>query len=209
MSQEKPDGQTDSPSEASQNSCAEQVTENDSPPIVASHHVAKILDEVLENPPPAPPTKHMRAPLVLDIFLAFGLLFASFGTATGIFQMYLTHSAAQAINQQNYQAAIAILRASPMPKIFNLPGSDNEELLSKALYLDAMDKLDGEGNTGGALQELQMIRPGSAYFVLAQKIIGDNTTPADLMLEGQTEQIETNPPEKKQSLLDKAISSPD
>lgn len=188
----------------------------------SQRHVSKFLDDVLhdqtfDNAPAAEtketsPPRLLTAPLLLDLFLGLGLLVACFGFTVGVFHMYLNHAAIQAINQQNYQAAIVILRGAPLPEVFSRPGSDTEELLSKAIYLDAMSKFESESDPGGAMEELRLIRPGSKYFVCAQQAIDDNTEPALLLLEGGAEKTETQPAEpadNHKSLLEKAVSSPD
>jgi hypothetical protein len=175
------------------------------PPEVHPHHVSKILDEVLQEPEPAPTDRRLRHPMILDIVLAIGLLVAMGGFTIGLFKMYLTHSAEQSITQNNYKAAIAILKGAPLPGFFSIPGSDPEELLAQALYLDAMDKIDQDNDIDGAIKELQQIKPGSRYFALAQKIIEEHHTPSPMFLQGGTEHLETNPqpaPEKKPILPD-------
>ena len=112
--------------------------------------------------------------MVLDIVLAIGLLVAMGGFTVGLFKMYLTHSAQQSIFQHNYKAAIAILKGAPVPGLFAIPGSDPEELLNQALYLDAMDKLEVDNDVEGALTELKQIKSGSRYYSLAQEIIDEN-----------------------------------
>ncbi|MBY0358744.1 MAG: hypothetical protein K2W82_12140 [Candidatus Obscuribacterales bacterium] len=114
-----------------------------------------------------------RAPLVLDLFLGLALLLACFGFTVGVFHMYLISSASQSINQENYPGAIAILRGAPLPEIFSMTGSETEELLSKALYLDAITKLESDPDSTAALQELSEIRPGSKYYICAQKTIDE------------------------------------
>ncbi|HEY9868840.1 MAG TPA: hypothetical protein V6D08_06720 [Candidatus Obscuribacterales bacterium] len=170
------------------------------PAEIHPHHVSKILDEVLQEPEPAPAARRFRHPMILDVVLAIGLLVAMGGFTIGLFKMYLTHSAEQSITQNNYKAAIAILKGAPLPGFFSIPGSDPDELLAQALYLDAMDKIDQDNDIDGAIKELQQIKPGSRYFALAQKIIEEHHTPSPLFLQGGTEHVETNPqpaPEKK------------
>lgn len=157
------------------------------------HHVSKILDQVLDEPDPAVTPRKIKHPMILDVGLAVGLLVAMGGFTIGLFKMYLTHSAEQSITQHNYKAAIGILKGAPLPGFFVIPGSDPEELLSQALYLDAMNKLDVDNDVEGALKELQQIKPGSRYFVLAQEIIQENFVPASVTLQGGAEHLETDP----------------
>ncbi|MBI4532632.1 MAG: hypothetical protein HY711_01695 [Candidatus Melainabacteria bacterium] len=175
-------------------------------PVVAElhqHHISKILDEVLEEPEPEVSTRRLKHPMILDLALGIGLLVAMGGFTVGLFKMYLTHSAEQSITQQNYKAAIAILKGAPLPGFFSIPGSDPEELLSQALYLDAMEKLDVDSDVDGALKELQQIKPGSRYFTLAQEIIEEHFEPSATRLQGGTQHIETNPvnPVEKKPIL--------
>jgi hypothetical protein len=170
------------------------------PPPMQQHHVSKLLDEVLEEPEPPPGARKFRHPMILDIALAVGLLAALGGFTVGLFKMYITHSAEQSIMRHNYKAAIAILQGAPLPGFFTIPGSDPDELLSQALYLDAMDKLEVDNDVDGALKELQQIRPGSRYFDLAQELIKENFEPSSTTLQGGAEHIEEHPvetPEKK------------
>jgi hypothetical protein len=181
------------------------ASDEEKPAELHAHHVSKILDEVLQEPAPSETPGRFKHPMILDVILAIGLLVAMGGFTVGMFKMYLTHSAEQSITQNNYKAAIAILKGAPLPGFFTIPGSDPEELLAQALYLDALDRLEVEKDTDGALKQLQEIRPGSRYFVLAQKIIEDHHRPSSTFLQGGTELIETNPdktPEKRPILPD-------
>ncbi len=174
--------------------------------MVQPHHVSRILDEVLEEPVRETPSgRRFRHPMLLDFGLGIGLLVAMAGFTIGLFKMYLIHSADQSITQHNYKAAIALLKGSPLPACFNISGPDADELLSQALYLDAMEKIDVENDTDGAMKELSQIRPGSRYFSLAQEILSDNFVPSATTLQGSAEQIETNPPPpRKKSPLDES-----
>jgi hypothetical protein len=144
--------------------------------------------------------------MILDCLLGVGLLIAVGGFTIGLVQMYLIHSASQSISEQKYKAAISILKGAPMPQVFGRPGSDTEELLSKARYLDAIETIEAGADVPSALKELGEIRPGSRYFVLAQQAISENTEPAPLMLQGGTETIEKDPlPQQKESLVEKTL----
>jgi len=182
--------------QASPPSAPEQKTEEagESPQVeLHQHHVSKLLDEVLDVPEEAIAPRRFKHPMILDLVLGIGLLLALGGFTVGLFKMYVTHSAQQSITQQNYPAAIAILKGLPLPGFFTMPGSDPQELLSQALYLDAMDKLDNNRDTDLAIQELQQIKPGSRYFDLAQELINENATPSSTFLTGGATHVETNP----------------
>jgi len=148
--------------------------------------VSRILDAVLEEPVEESSSHHgFKHPLFLDVILAAGLLVAMAGFSIGMFKIYITHSAKQSINQQNYRAAIALLKGTPLPGFFNIAGSeDTVELLNRALYLDAISKLELNRDDQAAIDELQQIRPGSGYFELAQDLLRDNSPPPKLQLEG-------------------------
>ena len=148
--------------------------------------VSRILDAVLDEPVQDSAGHHgFKHPLFLDVVLAVGLLVAMAGFSIGMFKIYITHSAKQSINQQNYRAAIALLKGTPLPGFFNISGSeDSIELLNRALYLDAISKLEINRDDASALEELQQIRPGSGYFELAQDLLRDNSPPPKMQLEG-------------------------
>lgn len=158
------------------------------PEKMQQQHVSRILDAVLEEPVEENASHHgFKHPLFLDVILAVGLLVAMAGFSIGMFKIYITHSAKQSINQQNYSAAIALLKGTPLPGFFNIAGSeDSVELLNRALYLDAISKLEINREDQSALDELQQIRPGSGYFELAQDLLRDNSPPPKLQLEGGT-----------------------
>lgn len=209
---EKKQDDSSSPSAANEKGADEKTTsalnlssmsEDEDQHALHQHHVSKLLDEVLEEPE-TPQTGHrFKHPMVLDLALAVGLLCAMGGFTVGLFKMYLTHSAEQSITQRNYKAAIAILKGAPLPGFFTIPGSDPEELLSQALYLDAMEKLDTGGDVDEALKELQQIKPGSRYFNLAQELIDEKAEPSPTFLQGGAEHIEEHPvqPKEKQPIL--------
>lgn len=163
--------------------------------------VSRILDAVLDEPVEESPSHHgFKHPLFLDVILAVGLLVAMAGFSIGMFKIYITHSAKQSINQQNYRAAIALLKGTPLPGFFNIAGSeDSVELLNRALYLDAITKLEINRDDASAIEELQQIRPGSGYFELAQDLLRDNSPPPKLQLEGgATHDADPNDPEVKE-----------
>lgn len=164
-------------------------------------HVSRILDAVLDEPQDPADHHGFKHPLFLDVILAVGLLVAMAGFSIGMFKIYITHSAKQSINQQNYRAAIALLKGTPLPGFFNIAGSeDSVELLNRALYLDAISKLEMNRDDASALEELQQIRPGSGYFELAQDLLRDNSPPPKLQLEGgASHDAAPNDPEVKET----------
>ena len=179
---------------------------------LTQHHVSHLLSDVLSDEDSSPPAivKGLRFPMIFDCLLGIGLLVAVGGFSAGLFQMYIIHGASQCISEERYKAAITILKGAPMPQVFARPGSDTEDLLSKARYLYATSKLKddkkSQADVDGALKELGEIKPGSRYFALAQQIIIQNTAPAPIMLQGGAETIETAPVEApKQSLLEKTL----
>ncbi len=179
---------------------------------LTQHHVSHLLTDVLQDDAAVQPAKGkgIRFPMILDLLLGLGLLVAVGGFTVGLFHMYLVHSASQSISEQKYKAAIAILKGAPLPQVFSRPGSDTEELLSKARYLDAMEKLENstsDAEVADAIKELGEISAGSKYFALAQEAINENTEPAPMMLQGGAETSEEalESAEQKQSLLEKAL----
>lgn len=193
---------------ASSDSSAEE-TKNASSLTLTQHHVSHLLSDVLQDDSieEAAPLKGIRFPMIFDCLLGVGLLVAVGGFTIGLFHMYIVHSASQLISEQRYDKAITVLKGAPLPQVFSRPGSDTEELLSKAQYLDAMDKLEANQDIEIALKELGEIHPGSKYFALAQEAINENTEPAPIMLQGGAETTEQAAPnaEEKQSLLDKTL----
>lgn len=123
---------------------------------------------------PTVPRKRSRLdtykhPMVVDLAIAIGLLFAMGALTISIVRTYIAHSAKTSIMQGNYKAAIQILRGAPVPDIFAGAGAENsDDLLDQALYLDAMEKLDNDHQDQTAPQELSKISPGSRFYDLAQ-----------------------------------------
>jgi len=68
-----------------------------------------------------------------------------------------------------------------------MPGSDPADLLNQALYLDAMERLDANGEDETALKDLEKIQAGSRYFDIAQDILKEHFKPSDTQLQGQAE----------------------
>jgi len=150
---------------------------------VAQHHTYRMLDSILEQPPPK---RRFKQPMLFDLLLAAGLLVAVGGFTTGLMKIYITHMAKQSINSHNYKAAITILKRNPVPEFFSGFGSDPNELLNQALYLDAMDKLEANPDDPAALSALEKITADSRFFHLAQEILNEKAQPSELQLEGGT-----------------------
>ncbi len=120
------------------------------------------------------PVIRFKQPMLFDIVLALGLLVAVAGFTTGLMRIYITHMAKQSINQHNYKAAITILKRNPVPEFFSGFGSDPNELLNQALYLDAVTKLEANTEDQSALSQLSKITSESRFFHLAQDILSAN-----------------------------------
>lgn len=148
---------------------------------VVQHHTYRMLDSILEQPPPK---RRFKQPMLFDLLLAAGLLVAVGGFTTGLMKIYITHMAKQSINSHNYKAAITILKRNPVPEFFSGFGSDPNELLNQALYLDAMDKLEANPDDPAALSALEKITADSRFFHLAQEILKEKAQPSELQLEG-------------------------
>ncbi|MDZ4835059.1 MAG: hypothetical protein SGJ27_14890 [Candidatus Melainabacteria bacterium] len=118
--------------------------------------------------------RNFKQPMLFDVVLALGLLVAVAGFTTGLMRIYITHMAKQSINQHNYKAAITILKRNPVPEFFSGFGSDPNDLLNQALYLDAMTKLEANNEDQSALSQLSKITSGSRFFHLAQDILSAN-----------------------------------
>lgn len=170
-------------------------------------HISKILDEVLELPEPPKGGSKYKHPMYLDLILAAGLLVAMGGFTIGLFKIYITHSAQDNIAQHNYKAAISILRGSPVPDFFAVPGSSPQELLNKALYLDAMEKLDANPEDQSALHELQKITKNSTFFETAQDILKDKYKPSRMLEGGASHDATLDPNLKKLQGADPQIQN--
>ncbi len=109
-----------------------------------------------------------KEPIFIDVMLALGLLVAAGGFTYSLINTYISHTAMQNINQHNYKAAISILKGVPTFDFFTVPGTDMEDLYNKALYFDAIEKLDDEKDNSEAIKELQKIKPGSRFYNLSQ-----------------------------------------
>ncbi|MBX9685764.1 MAG: hypothetical protein K2X27_03620 [Candidatus Obscuribacterales bacterium] len=173
---------------------------------LSQHHVSHLLSDVLEDTESKPPSRRgFHFPMIFDVLLALGLLLSVGGFTVGLFHMYVVHHASQSISQQKYHAAIQMLKGAPLPQVFARPGSETEELLSKARYLDAIEKLEVGKDIEAAVKELGEIRPGSKYFALAQEAINENTEPAPVLLQGAAETSESAAAPPKESLLEKTL----
>jgi|GEM_PF-1461830 len=180
----------DSP-EDSENAEDKKSTESDTTGNAdARSHANRLLDTILDEPAPQA-SRHFRHHMAYDLLLALGLLVAVGGFTTGMMKIYITHMAKQSITQGNYKAAINILKRNPVPEFFSGSGNADDapqELLNRALYLDAMDKLDNDKNDQSALKQLEQITPGSQYFNVAQEILKARTPASSLQLEGGASQ---------------------
>jgi hypothetical protein len=127
-------------------------------------------------------------PWIVDVVLGVGLLIAVGGFTLGLFKMYITHQAQHAMIEGNYQAAIHLLKGSPVPidivSFMGVRDEDPEEILAHALYLDAMHKISVDNDINGAKAELQQIRAGTHEFDQAQKILLENFQPSSTQLTG-------------------------
>lgn len=150
-------------------------------------HANRLLDTILDEPPP--PSRHFRHHMAYDLLLAVGLLVAVGGFTTGMMRIYITHMAKQSITQGNYKAAINILKKNPVPEFFSSSATAEDapdELLNRALFLDAMDKLDNDQSDAAALKQLERITAGSQFFNVAQEILKARSPSSQLQLEGGT-----------------------
>ena len=219
-SEQKEDSSAESSSANSENSSPENATatksdgmedkpaeKRDPSPTLTQHHVSHLLSDVLkdEGVEEVPAAKGFRFPMIFDLLLGAGLLVAVGGFTVGLLHLYIVHSASQFISEQRYEKAIKLLRGAPLPQVFSRTGTDTEELLSKARYLDAMDKIESNNNVDFALRELAEIHPGSKYFALAQEAINENTEPAEVLLQGGAETTEAPAPEREQTLLERTL----
>lgn len=151
-------------------------TESGITPPAPPPHAYRSLDSVLDQ---VPPQRRFKQPMLFDLFLAIGLLVAVAGFTTGFMRIYITHMAKQSINQHNYKAAITILKRNPVPDFFSgFVGSNPNELLNQALYLDAMTKLEANSEDQAALSQLSKITSGSRFFHLAQEILQEKSKPS-------------------------------
>jgi hypothetical protein len=153
--------------------------------------ISGILRAVLDVPPVEnADDKKLRYPWYVDVALGMGLLLAVGGFSLGLFKMYVTHKAQQCIIQGNYQAAIGLLKGSPVPTFgMTLHEEDPDQMLARALYLDARRKIE-QNDIRGGLAELQQIRAGTDEFNDAQRILVENFTPSDTQLTGGVVQNE-------------------
>lgn len=164
----------------------------------APHHVSKILDEVLHDPEIIDPVgkseelpkRRLKHPMALDLSVAVGLLLAVAGFTAGLMRMYVDHSAELCLMKNDYSAAVILLEGAPLPFFLNTPGSHSRELLDRAHYLDATQKLMVSQNDPSALKELEKIYPGSKLFDYSQEILTEHFTPSQTTLQGSLSKVE-------------------
>ncbi len=151
------------------------------------HHISKILDEVLEesSAEEAKPAKFRHHPMAIDFILALGLLIAMGGFTVGLMRMYIAHSAEVSIAKGDYRVAIALIEGAPLPDLFAPAGSEPKEILDRALYLDAIQRLDIKSEDEDAIKELVKIEPGSHFFALAQSLVSEHSKPSPITVSGQ------------------------
>lgn len=153
-------------------------------------HQAKIFNELLEKTAPdvtVDDTRRYKHPIFIDGLLAMGLLLAMAGFTLGAVKMYIIQEAKHDISERRFTDAIAILKSAPLPGLFQMQGQSTEELLDEARYLDAVEKLDKDTHDTEALKELDLIRPGSHFFDMANSIKGDHAPTSAITLQGGTE----------------------
>ena len=152
-------------------------------------HQAKIFNELLEKTAPEVTVegRSYKHPVIIDGLLALGLLVAMAGFTLGAVKIYIIHEAKHDITDRRYSDAITLLNSSPMPGFFQMQGESPEELLDQAHYLDALEKLDKDKNDQDALKELDSIRPGSAFFEMANNIKGEHAPSSPIQLTGGAE----------------------
>jgi hypothetical protein len=156
-----------------------------------------VLDDELAGKENAQQSK--RYPWYVNTILAIGLLLAVGGFSMGMFKLYLSHVSKRCLEDGQYQAAITLLKGNPIPSFINLGGDrddDPDELLARALYLDAMQKMDNDDVKGG-MAELSQIRAGTHEFDTAQQILNDNFVPSSTQLSGGIVEEVATPPAKK------------
>ena len=162
------------------------------------HHVSKILSDVLDQSAdeateavqgdkPAQVRSH-KHPIIIDVVLACGLVFAVGGFTIGLLHMYVNHLAEQSLKRNDYAAAVALLNG--MPDNFFAAGSDSKELLDRALYLDAMQKLTTNPEDKVAVRELDRIMPGSQFFDSSQEVLTEHFKPASITLSCGTSKVD-------------------
>jgi hypothetical protein len=166
--------------------------------VLPKHHVSKILTDVLEQSvdeaPEATPgdqTANMRShkhPIVIDVVLACGLIFAVGGFTIGLLHMYVNHLAEQSLKRNDYTAAVALLDG--IPQSFLSADSESKDLFDRALYLDAMQKLTTNPEDRLALRELDRIMPGSQFFDSSQEALTEHFKPSPITLTCGTSKVD-------------------
>ena len=153
------------------------------------HHQSAVFNDLLKKTAPDLPEsgKAYKHPLVIDFFLAAGLLLAVAGFTLGAVKIYLIHEAKHDITNRRYAEAIAVLKGDPLPGFFQVEGENPQDLLDQARYLEAIEKLDRNDSDQSALSELDLIRPGSRFFEMANNIKGEHSPASPIVLQGGTE----------------------
>ncbi len=172
--------------------------------------VTEILDKELLSE--SEPQAQIKRPLVLDLILVCGVVLAVGAVTVSFLKLYMADTAKQYIAHKKYEQAISMLKESPILAFFPNFGDDPKELLSEALYLDGIKKVNEQNDVDGGLKELGRIRPGSAYFVPAQDIIYKESKPSQrILLGGTSTSAPAAPPsasEKVENMLYRAQSNP-
>jgi hypothetical protein len=153
---------------------------------------SKILDEVLDQSSPeeaaensgGKPGRSHKHPVVLDLVLAGGLIFAVGGFTAGLLHMYVNHLAEQSLQRNDYAAAVALLDGMPLPQYFLAAGSESRDLFDKALYWDARERLEKNPSDKTAINELDKIMPGSSFFDSSQEMLTEHFKPSSITLSG-------------------------
>jgi hypothetical protein len=94
------------------------------------------------------------------------------------------------IAKGDYAVAIALIQGAPLPDLFAPAGSEPKETLNRALYLDAIQRLDKSSEDEVAVKELVKIEPGSHFFALAQTLIVEHSKPSPITVSGQVSEEE-------------------
>jgi hypothetical protein len=158
---------------------------------------SKILNEVLDQSPEETgetsgdkPRRSHRHPIVLDLVLAGGLIFAVGGFTAGLLHMYVNHLAEESLQRNDYAAAVALLDGMPLPQYFMAAGSESRDLFDKALYWDAKQRLEKNTNDKTAITELDKIMPGSSFFDSSQETLTEHFKPAPITLSCGTSKVD-------------------
>jgi len=129
-----------------------------------------------------------KHPIVIDVVLACGLIFAVGGFTIGLLHMYVNHLAEQSLKRNDYAAAVALLDG--IPQSFLSADTDSKDLFDRALYLDAMQKLTTNPEDKLAVRELDRIMPGSQFFESSQEVLTEHFKPSSITLTCGTSKVE-------------------